>query len=363
MVMSLIASCSDGSGDTGDTTVKGDEGARISGKVIDENGLGVANVKVYTTPPTGSALTDSSGSYTIKDSAFGESQSKSYTVHAERAGYASSSTTINIGATSDNVANLSIRRSVNGLVAQDSNGVALETLTIGKDENSATFVLTSTTPANIFSFSSNKTWLTITPATGKIDDITKKFIEVRADKSGLADGLHTATIIGNGNTQDGVQLTVTVAKNTVVGSSDDGGTNGVNPIEKPIFPVVEKDIKFSVPSCLLSAGGKLTCKFFVTRLKTSAVLDFGGGSKGTTVSAGGIVYKADYEGVFLGGQQAGLNNWAEQTLTKDVPMLAKAVFSGLPDDTKSLSVVTFAFREGLVSSTFKVVFKDIPILK
>ena len=365
-IISLITSCGEsGSGDAGDTTVKGDEGARISGMVIDENGLGVANVKVYTTPPTGTAFTDSSGSYTIKDSAFGESASKSYTVHAERAGYQSSSTTITIGATSDNIANLTIRRSVNGLVAQDSNGVALKTLTIGKDEDSTTFILTSTTPNNTFRFSADKDWLTITPVSGSIDEITAEIITVKADKSKLSDGVHTATIIGNGNTQDRVQLTVTVAKNATPPPCT-GTDNCPPPCTdkcKDTGPVVKNGIKFDVPTCSLATDGELTCEFYITRLKKSAILEFGGGSKGTTVSAEGIVYKADYEGVYLGGQQAGLNNWTEQTLTKDVPMLAKAVFSGLPPDTKQLSVVTFAFSEGTYDSRFKVIFKDIPISK
>jgi len=362
MVMSLIASCSDGSGDTGDTTVKGDEGARISGRVIDENGLGVKNVKVYTTPPTGDALTDSSGSYTIKDSAFGESTSKSYTVHAERAGYASSSTTITIGATSDNVANLTIRRSVNGLVAQDSNGVALKTLTIGKDEDSTTFILTSTTPNNTFRFSADKDWLTITPVSGSIDEITAEIITVKADKSKLSDGVHTATIIGNGNTQDGVRLTVTVAKN-VVGDKDPAGVTPIgDPRDQDQGPVEKNDIKFDVPTCSLATDGELTCEFYITRLKKSGDLNFGGGSKGTSVSAGGVVYEADHDGgAFLGGKQSGLG-WVRQTLTKDVPMLAKAVFSGLPTDTKRLSVVTFAFYEGF-NPKFKVIFKDIPVSK
>ena len=356
-IISLIASCSDLVEDiVGDDN----ETIRISGMVIDENGIGVANVKVYTTPPTATAFTDSSGSYTIEGTAFGESARKSYTVHAERAGYQSSTTTIVIDAESDNIANLTIHRSVNGLVAQDMNGAPVETLTIGKNENSTTFVLTSTTPNNTFSFSSDKPWLTITPASGKIDDLTKKIIEVKADKSGLSDGLHTATIIGNGNTEDGVQLTVTVAKNVAPPKNVTPSTCTDN-CGNGSMAIKTRGIKFDVPNCWLETNGTstadVTCEFYVTRLTETAILEIGEGSEGTSVSVGGIVYSAN--GVYLGGQQAS-GDWVRQTLIKDVPMLAKAVFPGLPTDTWQLEAITFSLWEK-PNSYFTVIFKDIPV--
>lgn len=357
-IISLIASCSDLVDDnTDDAAAKGDESIRISGMVIDRNGLGVANVKVYTTPPTATAFTDSSGSYAIKGPSLEKSVGKSYTVHAERAGYKESSTTIIIGTAPDNIANLTIHRSVNGLVAQDSNGVPLETLVIGKNKDSATFVLTSTTPNNTFSFSSDKPWLTITPATGEIDEITKKFIEVKADKSELADGLHTATIIGNGNTQDGVQLTVTVAKNATPPQSVTPPPCTDNCGSGPMA-IKTKGIKFDVPTCSLETNGTstadVTCEFYITRLTTTAKLEFGGAS----IYLGGIVY-GNNSYYALGGYRVS-SEWVWSRLIKDVPMLAEVAISGLPTDTERLEAISLYFRDDDYGR-FRVIFKDIPV--
>lgn len=375
----IVTGC--GGSDDADTSVESDTAIRnsISGQVIDESGLSVANVTIRTVPQTGQAITDSSGSYSLTDTAIGNGKETNYTVYAERAGYTSSNAAISLGAGTDNIANFTIIRSVNGLVAQDGHGVGISTLVIGKDESSTSFVLSSTTPNNTFQFSSNKDWLTVSPVSGQIDEKTRKFITVTADKSGLSDGEYNAIILGNGNTQDGIFLNIAVGNNVVVvvDKENDSGVGGEGPIipivieeEKNVLATTEiEEFTIVLEECSRS-GNDLKCKMKITRTGQPTKLWIGCGFFGSKlIDSNGDEYisdaaslGSDSESSIGSGTTCGRasTEFSATGLTKN----ASIKFNNVPDTATQAQLVEIDFIYGggtFTGTKFKAQFVNITL--